>query len=133
MDKDELILLMKRTLKAKGFADDGEAETTELLEDALARADQFIRNFCHISEIPDGLVYALADIACGYFLRDAYNTGKLDDMYGISGAVSSLKIGDTQVNYTDGTTSANARVLAIIDELVGGKVGELLRYRKLCW
>lgn len=134
MDKDELLSLMKRTLKTKGFVVyDSAAETVELLEDALARADQFIRNFCHISEIPDDLKYTWTDIACGYFLRDLYNIGRLDDLYGISGTVSSLKIGDTQVNYTDGTASANARVLSIIDELTNGKRGDLLRYRKLCW
>lgn len=134
MDKDELLLLMKRTLKAKGYVvDDSDADATELLEDALARAEQFICNFCHISEIPDGLMYAWADIACGYFLRDLYNTGQLDNVYGISAAVSALKIGDTQVSYTDGANSANARVLSIINELTNGKRGDLLRYRKLCW
>ena len=134
MDKDELLLLMKRTLKTKGYVvDDSDIDTMELLEDALARAEQFICNFCHISEIPDGLMYAWTDIACGYFLRDLYNTGQLDNVYSISAAVSALKIGDTQVSYTDGASSANARVLAIIDELTNGKRGDLLRYRKLCW
>ncbi len=133
MENDELLALMKRTLKAKGFTGYEAAENAELLEDALARADQFIRNFCHISEIPDGLLYARTDMACGYLLQDLYNTGQLDEVYGISGTVSSLKIGDTQVNYTDGTASANTRVLSMIDELINGKRGDLLRYRKLCW
>ncbi len=134
MDKDELLSLMKKTLKAKGFTVyDSATETVELLEDALARAEQFIFNFCHICEMPDGLLYVWTDIACGFFLQDLYNTGRLDGVYGISGTVSSLKIGDTQVNYADGTASANARVLSIIDELTNGKRGDLLRYRRLCW
>lgn len=133
MNKDELIKLMKRTLKARGFIVSETEEMAELLDDALSRADQFILNFCHISEIPEGLVYARTDIACGYFLQNLYNTGQLDELYGIETGVSSLKIGDTQVNYNEDSTSANARVTAMIEDLLNGKRGDLLRYRRICW
>jgi hypothetical protein len=133
MDKDELIKLMKRTLKARGFIVSETEEMAELLDDALSRADQFILGFCHISEIPEGLVYARTDIACGYFLQNLYNTGQLDELYGIETGVSSLKIGDTQVNYNEDSASANARVTAMIDDLLNGKRGDLLRYRRICW
>lgn len=134
MKTDELIALMRRTLKAKGFTiDNNDDELTEILSDALTRADQYIRNFCHISEIPDGLRYALTDLACGYFLQNQYNTGKLDEIYGIDARVNSLSIGDTQVSYSEDSPNANARVTALIDDLLNGKRGDLLRYRRLCW
>lgn len=133
MSKDELIKIMRWTLKARGFTDCETEETAELLGDALSRADQFILNYCHISEIPEGLTYARTDIACGYFLQNLYNIGKLDELYGIETGVSSLKIGDTQVNYSEGSASANARITAMINDLLNGKRGDLLRYRKICW
>ncbi len=135
METDELIKVMKRTLKVKGFfVDEEDTEVADALEDALERASQYIRNFCNLQEVPDQLCYPLTDMACGYFLRDMYDTGKLDEAYGIeAGAVSSLKLGDTQVNYTEDGSGANARVLAIISGLTDGKEGELLRFRKLTW
>lgn len=134
MATDELIKIMKRTLKVKGFTvDEEDGDTADMLEDALARADQYIRNFCNLQEVPDQLCYPLTDMACGYFLRDLYNTGKLDEMYGIESGVSSLKLGDTQINYTEDGSGANARLLSIISGLLDGKEGELLRFRKLSW
>lgn len=134
MATDELIKVMKRTLKVKGFTvDEEDADTAGALEDALARADQYIRNFCNLQEVPEQLCYPLTDLACGYFLRDLYNTGKLDELYGIESGVSSLKLGDTQINYTEDGSGANARILSIISGLTDGKEGELLRFRKLSW
>ncbi len=134
MATDELIKIMKRTLKVKGFTvDEEDGDTADMLEDALTRADQYIRNFCNLQEVPDQLCYPLTDMACGYFLRDLYNTGKLDETYGIESGVSSLKLGDTQINYTEDGSGANARLLSIISGLLDGKEGELLRFRKLSW
>lgn len=76
----EMLRLMKQTLKQKGFPVDDSEETQEALEDALLRADQYIRNFCHVQDVPDGLRYVMVDMACGHFLQDLYNTGKLDEL-----------------------------------------------------
>mgnify|MGYP002524803475 FL=1 len=130
----EMLRLTKRTLKQKGFTVDDSEETKEALEDALLRADQYIRNFCHLPDVPDGLRYVMADMACGHFLKDLYNTGKLDELFGIESGVSSLKIGDTQVSYNAGDASSPAvRVNAMIEDLLSGRKDELLRYRKMCW
>lgn len=134
MDMYEMLRLMKQTLKQKGFPVDDSEETQEALEDALLRADQYIRNFCHVQDVPDGLRYVMVDMACGHFLQDLYNTGKLDELFGIESGVASLKIGDTQVSYNAGDASSpSVRVHAMISELLSGRKDELLRYRKVCW
>ena len=67
-------------------------------------------------------------------IRDRYNTGKLDELFGIESGVASLKIGDTQVSYNAGDASSpSVRVPAMISELLSGRKDELLRYRKVCW
>lgn len=100
---------------------------------AMNKAEQSIFNFCNITELPEGLVYVAIDMACAEFLKAKYDVGLLDiNSLDLSGAVTSIKEGDTQVNFSAGHSPAE-NFSAFLDSLLNGRKEDLLRYRKLVW
>ncbi|WP_307745967.1 hypothetical protein [uncultured Phascolarctobacterium sp.] len=96
------------------------------------KVENHIKNVCNISEIPDGLKNVYVDMVCGEFLQFKYNTNQLDDTnFNIDDAVS-VSLGDASVNFgTDGSNTS--KFTALTDNLINGKAGELVCYRKIRW
>lgn len=86
-----------------------------------------ICNNCNLSEIPIGLYEKAIDLVCGEFLKGKYSQGLLD----IEGAVSSIKEGDTQINFSVGNTPEES-YLKYIDSLASDTI-DFARYRKMNW
>lgn len=95
-----------------------------LIDYAYGKAREYTLNFCNISELPQGLEYAVANIACAGILETQLVTGA------ISGTPSSVKVGDTQVSF-DGESSPLWST--VIDDLQSRSRMELLRYRRICF
>ena len=61
---------------------------------------------CHVKKLPKGLFESACERVCGEFLYLLKTTGKLEE-FDLEQAVSSVKVGDTSVNFS-GTSSDEA-------------------------
>lgn len=86
-----------------------------------------ICNNCNLSEIPLGLKEKAIDMICGEILKVKYSLGLLD----IESAVSSIKEGDTQINFSSGNTPEET-YLNYINTLASDTI-DFARYRKINW
>jgi len=86
-----------------------------------------ICNNCNLSEIPLGLKEKAIDMICGEILTIKYSMGLLD----VESAVSSIKEGDTQINFASGNTPEET-YLNYINALTTDTI-DFARYRKLNW
>lgn len=93
----------------------------------IDKVTNHICNNCNVSEIPEGLKEKAVDLVCGEFLKGKYSQGQLD----ITGAVSSIKEGDTQVNFASGKTPEEG-YLNYIDTMANDVI-DFARYRKMNW
>ena len=93
--------------------------------------EQYIKNYCNISEIPDELYYVAVDMAAGTMLKTKFSTGAdtCKDIDFISDGIKSITEGDVSVTYSDSGGSFN-RYEKLIDSLLSRK-SELIKYRKL--
>jgi DNA helicase TIP49 (TBP-interacting protein) len=100
---------------------------------AMQKVENTIKNECNISEIPDGLIHTAVDMACGEFLFVKKQTGQLElgDL-DLTGAVSSIKEGDTQVNFSSDESDSD-KVDSFLNYLMNSGKGELVCYRKIRW
>lgn len=91
-----------------------------------------IRNQCNMSTIPDGLITSAVDMACGKFLFELKNAGRLHlENLDLDGVITSIKEGDTSVSF-DGASSDEQKLNMLISYLTDRK-DDLLCYRKMCW
>lgn len=95
---------------------------TELVTYAIGKATEYVLNFCNIDEIPDRLAFATAGVACAGYIDTARITGLIEDS-----AVSSVRVGDTQVTMGSETPSWSG----IVDAINAGARAELVRYRRM--
>lgn len=100
---------------------------------AANRTEEKIKNYCNVSEIPDGLHFKAVDMACGDFLNAKSSLGQLSGYAAADGRlIKTVSEGDTTVTYQDSTAAAELR--SFIDGLCGAAAdSELIKYRKLCW
>lgn len=125
--KDDVIL----RLQTLGYNID-EGDNVALVY-VINGTEQYIKNFCNISEIPDELYYAAVDMAAGKMLKTKFSTGT-DTCEGIdfdADGIKSITEGDISVTYSDGGGSLS-RYEKLIDSLLSRK-SELIKYRKLRW
>lgn len=98
-----------------------------LVEFITDKITNHICNNCNLSEIPTGLYEKAIDMVCGEFLKGKYSQGLLN----IESAVSSIKEGDTQINFSSGNTPEET-YLKYIDSLASDTI-DFARYRKMKW
>ena len=99
---------------------------------AMQKVENHIKNECNTSEIPDGLHQSAVDMVCGEFLFSKKQTGQLEigDL-DLTGAVESIKEGDTQVNFTG--ASDEDKMNAFLNFLMNEGNGDFVCYRKIRW
>ena len=106
---------------------------TVTLQFAINGTEQYIKNFCNITEIPSELYYVAIDMAAGTLLKTKQSIGvKVCDSidYGNMG-VSSIKEGDVTVEFSTGdSNSAISMFNALLDSLCK-RDNELLAFRKV--
>ncbi len=97
------------------------------------KVENHIKNNCNINSVPEGLYEVVIDRICGEFFFGRKQTGQLIiGELDLDGAFSSIKEGDTQVNFaTD--TSEDAKFDSLVQLLRTSGEGDLVCYRKLKW
>ena len=124
-----MIEQVKERLKSLGY------EVVEIdyfgLQFAVQKAEQYIKHFCNISEIPDCLSHVWIDMAAGDFLLTKKTVGQLSSMQ-IEPIVKKIQEGDTTVEYA-ATVDREATFNAYLDKMVHGQDSELIAHRKLRW
>ena len=89
----------------------GEAQPESYRKYLLEAATEWILNYCNIGALPDGLRHTAVEVAAA-----------LHRAAGTRGAVTSIKEGDSQVNYAD---------IPFVDTVAGGFAAQLNRYRRM--
>lgn len=113
-------------LASLGYAYNDETDAW-LIGFIIDKVTNHICNNCNLSEIPTSLYEKAVDMVCGEFLKGKYSQGLLD----IESAVSSIKEGDTQINFSSGNTPEEI-YLKYIDDLGSDNI-DFARYRKMNW
>ena len=75
----------------------------------IGKTDDYIRNYCNVSEVPKQVRRSEADAVAAEFIAAKAMSGGLDDSAINVSSVSQVSEGDTSVSYSnDGTGSFNA-------------------------
>lgn len=98
---------------------------------AVQKAEQYIKHFCNINEVPDCLSHVLIDKAAGDFLLTKKSLGQLSSIQ-IEPIVKKIQEGDATVEYA-ATVDREATFNAFLDKMVHGQDSELIAHRKLRW
>ncbi len=97
-------------------------ETLQFVLDSVA---EIICNYCHLSEVPDGLTMTAYRMAADIYRAEGYGEGMS------SGAVQSVKTGDTTVAYRDAHSGQDYAAYAA--SILHDYEAQLNRFRKLGW
>ena len=92
-----------------------------------------IKNSCNTSSIPEGLSHTAVDIACGEFLMNRKNTGRLEiSDLDLHGAIASISEGDVSISFDTGSTDEQ-KFNQLMNFLMTKGKGDFVCYRKLKW
>ena len=99
---------------------------------AMQKVENHIKNSCNTTDVPDGLFNVAVDMVCGEFLFTKKQTGQLEiaDL-DFDGAFTSIKEGDTQVNF--GGSSDEEKFDQMVNYLLHQGEGDFVCYRKIRW
>lgn len=99
----------------------------------IQKLENHIKNSCNTIYVPEGLFNASIDVACGEFLFTKKQTGRLEiNNLDLTGVITSIKEGDTSVNFASGT-SEDEKLTLFINLLMHSMDGDLVCYRRLQW
>lgn len=108
---------------------------TVTLQFAINGTEQYIKNFCNITEIPAELYYVAVDMAAGTLLKTKQSIGVhvCDSLDYDNVGLSSIKEGDVTVEFSTGdSNSAISMFNALLDRLCK-RDNELIAFRKVRW
>lgn len=114
--------------RLKSFGYDAIDGDVGLIEYLTLKVEGEIKNFCNIEEVPEALTFDVAEAVCAEFLRLKLATDALPN---VEGVVTSIKAGDTTVNY-DSSSNAQVQLLGALESMSLDK-GRLTRFRKMEW
>lgn len=112
--------------------DDGDVVVLQL---AINGTEQYIKNFCNITDIPQELYYIAVDMAAGTLLKTKQSIGinvcqYLD--YSNAG-LSSIKEGDVTINFSTGDKNSTVNMFNDLISSLCNRDNELTAFRKLRW
>ena len=91
----------------------------------------------HHKDVPDGLIYTLADMVAGSFLQGKLDAGALEiEGLDFSPSVKSITEGDVSITASgasDGTPTPEARFIAALDSMAHPSERILGAFRRLKW
>lgn len=97
----------------------------------IRKAEVEILDYCHIDLIPSTLYPMLCDRACGKFLYNQKQTGKLDiEGLDLSGILTSLTEGDVKMDFDSGASDSD-RLDALLGLMMDSGKGQLQCYRRI--
>ena len=104
-----------------------------MLDFIIQKVTNHILNSCNISSIPEGLHQMAVDMVVGEFLMGKKASGQLDESEILnSEAVTTIKLGDTQVNFGEDKTPSQ-QLDSLIAFLMKGYEADLVSYRCMKW
>ena len=107
-----------------------------ILDFAIQKVENTIKNECNVNEIPEGLFNIAVDMAAGEFLLSKKTFAPEDlSEFDLSYAVKQIQTGDTNTVFAvgDGSLTDEQRLDAFINHLLTYGRKEFLCYRKLRW
>lgn len=113
-----------------------------LIKHLIKTTETLIKNFCHVSTIPEGAVHPALDFICGRFFKHKLETGTLVDedgnpLYHFVTPESSVSVGDVSVSYESGygAVYGDNGFLELVNKLSDEhnfKL-EIVHFRKIKW
>ncbi|HBH94808.1 MAG TPA: hypothetical protein DDX91_03595 [Ruminococcaceae bacterium] len=107
-----------------------------LLKSSVRRAEEAVRNFCCIDEIPDELASITADMAAGEFLaaKKAFCPRDIEGI-DLDAAVKRIEVGDTNTIFAvgEGSLTSEQRFDIFVERLLSGGKNQLLCFRRVRW
>lgn len=111
---------------------------------AIMEIEQLVKNKCNIIEIPDGLIFVIANMAADLLRwENAVNTkpdsGISQNGTVFAGAVSSVTEGDTSVSFSEKSAADSERENRlksrsdVLDDLILNYREQLWTFRKVKW
>ena len=114
--------------------------TEDEIEFVLAEVDQYIKNYCNISVIPEELVFVRSNLVLDY-IRHIESTKPVETGVDITnttkvGPLTSIKSGNIQYNFSDNSTNGNHISNAHkvdLDSLCLNYINQLNKFRRNVW
>jgi hypothetical protein len=104
-----------------------------VLEFIIQKVTNHIQNKCNIVDIPEGVHQMAVDMVVGEFLMGKKASGQLNESDILkSDAVTSLKMGDTQINFGEDKTPSQ-QLDSLIVFLLKGYEADFVSYRRMKW
>ena len=110
------------------------------MEMAIEEIKQVILQYCNIDDMPEGLTFTWANMSADLARYQYELTIEVDsNLNGVDTAdVSSIKIGDTQINLQGGSSSNKRNKILKshtpnLDQIVLNYKDQLNRYRRVVW
>lgn len=113
-----------------------------LIRHFIVSTETLIKNFCHVSKVPQGAVHPAIEHICGKFLKHKFETGTLTDdegnpLYTFSSPEASVTVGDVSVSYESGYGSIidDNAFLGLVNELADEHNFKLkiVHFRRVKW
>lgn len=103
---------------------------------AVMEVEEVIKNYCNIDEVPEALNYTWANMAVDLIKYNYESNNSGSEVAADAADVSSLKVGDTQIQLGGGSSS-RAKVLNShrpnLDQIVMNYQSQLNRFRRMVW
>lgn len=129
-------MFIKAKERIESFGYEFKNSDKAILDFAIQKVENTIKNECNVNEIPEGLINIAVDMAAGEFLLSK-KTFAPEDLAGfdLSYAVKQIQTGDTNTVFSvgDGSLTDEQRLDAFINYLLTYGRKEFLCYRKLRW
>lgn len=103
------------------------------LDFVIQKVTDFIRNYCNISEIPEGLRCVAVDRVAGEFLLAKKAAGQLTG-FDLETVVKQIQEGDTAVTFgVEGSQTPEQRLDTLIGYLLKAGDGQFAAFRRFAW
>lgn len=101
---------------------------SELLLFCKNKVENYIKNYCNLPAVPEGLIEIFIDRICGEFLFSKLRSGNLNPENFEDSEIKSISEGDVSVTFSDSNKTEK-----LIEGLLRSGGGELNCYRKIRW
>lgn len=120
-----------KLLHALGFESvDGTDPWLSLVKRSM---ESTLLDLTNLDELPQALIPLAERMTAGEYLRMKKCCGQLDG-FEVSAEAKDIKLGDTTVSFsTDGCTTPEQRLDALINALTHCDMAEIYRHRRLVW
>ena len=121
-----MLELIAKRLKELGH--ETSANDKELLLFCKNKVENYIKNYCNLPAVPDGLTEIFIERVCGEFLFSKLQSGVLNSDNLDNSEIKSISEGDVSVTFSEKSSAEK-----LIERLLQSGGGEIECYRKIRW